>query len=360
MSVVFYLRGSRFTVPQWNVLLARWVEARKIQPYDEPQFDDQGDAHIWGPGSIRGVVLSRSSSDGNVEITLYTFASRQDWMWAFDIMRQAVKNGGGTVERGGGEAYGMDRLVPKEAESEAVRNFICAAECRRESTVFLPLGFFSMPLSPKEIAGCTLETLPKIEQALAARVQKYASAYRASIIELKDGTKLSTWALIPTVVGQVDRISIDWKGGMEIGLADLKAILVPRAEDLKGITFLPALDPQRDAAVLQAIEKKAVRMEQPQDSGDSLEPIGRLAKQLVESALSARVAEDVSREYPKMGVDKRLIDALIYIVGFTLQGLQQRKRAEQIMNELLKQGVPVDVLDAAFRGISEALESAGG
>jgi hypothetical protein len=99
--------------------------------------------------------------------------------------------------------------------------------------------------------------MPGVEEALAGRVRKYATAYRAGIIQVGNRTRISNWALIPTVVQETDYISLEWKGNIFVPVERLRAILGDRAEDLgSGLLYLPGLDQEKDLPLLQELERE--------------------------------------------------------------------------------------------------------
>lgn len=254
MSVEFTLHDNRLKLQPWNELLAAWEQKRPDELYEPAEFSDGKPpvALVWGKGSTRGFLLAYDPK-GTVA-RFNALASRTDWVRGFHIMRSAVRDGGGYWERETGEVYGLDQLVPEQARDEATKDFVFSAKALPEDAS-VPFRHFDLPLPRQQLRG----KLDEVEAALAGRVEKYATAYASGTMLLKGGMRVTTWALIPTIVGAADFVAIDWKYGLHVPLPKLKAVLGARAEPLgEEALYLPALDPRRDAALLSALEKASV------------------------------------------------------------------------------------------------------
>lgn len=251
MSVEFTLHDNRLQLRQWNELLAAWEQKRADELYEPAQFSDGKPpvALIWGRGSTRGFLLAYDPK-GTVG-RFNALASRTDWVRGFHVMRSAVRDGGGFWERETGEIYGLDQLVPEQAREEATKDFVFSAKALPENAS-IPFRHFDLSVPRAQLRG----KLDDVEAALAARLEKYATAYASGTMVLQGGGRVTTWALIPTIIQDADVVAVDWKDGLHVPLPKLKAILGARAEPLGDeATFLPELDPKRDAAILAALEK---------------------------------------------------------------------------------------------------------
>lgn len=252
MSVEFTLHDNRLDLERWNDLLAAWEQKRADELYEPAGFSD-GTALVWGKGSTRGFLLAYEPKATVARFN--ALASRTDWVRGFHIMRSAVRDGGGYWERETGEIYGLDQLVPEQAREEATKDFVFSAKALTKEPAWLPFAHFELPIEREQFRG----KLDDVEAALAARVEKFATAYASGTMLLKGGRTVTTWALIPTIVGVADVVAIDWKDGLHVPLPKVKAILGARAEPLgEEATYLPELDAKRDAAVLAALEKASV------------------------------------------------------------------------------------------------------
>jgi len=264
MATEFKLSGNRLSKKKWNRLLQDWAGRQDVTIYDEPVFDDSEDplAFVWGKGSIRGALFTLRKKEKCLVLRLSELASRTDWTFGYEILNLALEMGGGILERESGEIHGPDRLTGEQAREDGAREF-CADLNRarglleQKKDVYLPLGPFLIKLSPGDLPPCTPETMGEVEQELAWRVQKYATAYRAGIILVGSNQRVSNWALIPTVVQETDYISLEWKGNIFVPVDRLRAILGDRAEDLgSGLLYLPGLDQEKDLPLLQELERE--------------------------------------------------------------------------------------------------------
>lgn len=251
MSVEFTLHDSRLIREGWNRILYGWQQQFCPDAYEPAEFSDESPpaALVWGPGSIRGFLLALHP--GRPTARFNALASRTDWIRGFHIMRTAVRHGGGWWERESGEIYGVDQLIPEQAQEEARADFL-ASVGMISGTVHIPYRDFEMPVYRSALVGKRSE----VEADLAARVARYATAYRADPILLDDDHRLATWALVPTIVRGANLVHIDWKEGLCVPLERLVQALGPRAETLgEGTLFLPELDPAMDGRLLQRLDE---------------------------------------------------------------------------------------------------------
>ncbi|HYF49837.1 MAG TPA: hypothetical protein VEJ63_10550 [Planctomycetota bacterium] len=258
MSVCFYVTGLKLNAEKWDELLGEWTEEHLDDILDEPRFSEEKEplCFVAGLGSIRGIVLTLGPKKGAAELRLSALASRKDWEWAFEIMALALKKGGGGVERETGEAYTAKNLTRAQAHKEAEQDFIFSAnafQSRLGNGVSVPMGEYSVPLTPSDLPPVSEKNFDKVEKALAKRMERYIGAFRPFVMKMDDGSRVTTWALIPTMIQQVDLVTIDYADDMEVPYPQLREILGDRAEQVGDLLWLPELSPKKDKALLEKL-----------------------------------------------------------------------------------------------------------
>ncbi len=425
MSVVFTLRGNTLEIDQWNELLGAWAAKQGFDLYDEPEFVEEADgefvAHVWGAGSTRGVVFFHRR--GEVEMRLGALASRKDWVIGFNLLRVAMQWGGGTLESDNDVDYTTETLTAQNAQRDAVRDFVPSCTMFRQGLLdtphrrtLIPLGAFSMPVTLDDFPECGAEDVPRVERQLATRIRKYAEAFRSSGFQLRDGSTLSTWALIPTILGECDLLSIDVAragapaAGIHVPFAAVREVLGDRAEDLgDGSWFLPELDHERDATLIRALQDAAVDLDsfsRDRDSGgdvgddvhdDLSEADLELERELEEILRGDGTGDDDTSNDDTSNHDtidyERLKDDVVFLMGRLLQGdhpdsaksglirrgaqpesaanlvtlvglaangiLNEHKDTTEVVQELVERGVPMSISVAVLSGMAKALEDLG-
>jgi hypothetical protein len=373
MSVEFTLSGNSLSVPDWNELLKQWAEEQERELFSIPELEGESEptALVWGAGSIRGVVLTWNEKDREVGMHLNALASRRDWEMGYDLMQRAVYAGGGSVTRENGEEYSAGRLTVEEAHRDAVDEF-CATtgmlqglmEKDKLESMSLPVGFFYLPCAKEELPRCTSETMPSVEKPLADRVAKYATAYPASTMVLTDNTKLGTWALIPTIVGDVDMVMIQWKN-MCVPLARVKAVLGERAEPLgEKMTYLPTLDVERDQEVLLALEKECVRKDEEEptpaeketsEQDKAYQLIRLVAARISGDLFQGKDVADARSQFLATGLDPEFVDGLIAIVGKAMKDIFLKKKpTAEVVEYFASKGARPEHLQAILEGMAES------
>lgn len=379
MSVEFSMTGCKLDCAQWNELLEEWAGAQKDDLYDEPCFEkdeDEPTMLVWGDGSTRGVVLSLGDGGSDVTVRFNVLASRKDWERGFEIMKRALAKGGGAIERETGETYTVAKLTRDQAHEEAVTDFVFGANSVRASVeqsndkkALLPFSGFALPLTPADLPACTRENQAAIEGAIAQRLQRYGQAFRGHVLQMKNGAQLASWALIPTIIGKVDLVAMDWKD-INVPCDRLVAVLGDRAEPLGGSYYLPELDPEKDRAILEALEKENVDPSTVQPSSANGEPEedeqsqqSQVIKQIT-IFIMTQIAQHADPNKAKTllvkkGMEEQVAENLIAAVSTALELLMnQRKQPQEVVGELTRHGMPQSMAAAMVGGITEFL--AGG
>lgn len=257
MAVDFTLRDNRLSLRQWRGFLYAWQQRFGTDLYEPAVFSDgePATAHVWGPESTRGVVLTCTTA------TFGSLASRADWVRGFHVMRCALRQGGGYWERETGEIYGIEQLIPEQAHEEGTQEFLASARAVTGRTTLL-LRDYEISLSRAELTG----RISDVETALATRVRRYATATRAATMMLDDESRAAIWNLSPTIIGIVDQVLIEWKDGLPLPLDRVLAVLGDRAERLGAdFIYLPAADED----LLNRLE----RAEEEPLMGEIIEPV---------------------------------------------------------------------------------------
>ncbi len=376
MSVEFTLRGNRLSVQEWDQLLADWAGSREEELYELPAFEGGEVAHIWGPGSIRGAVLFFNSRDKTVDLRLSALSSREDWRIGFELLRRALTGGGGSVQHENGELYGPEMLAAPRAEAEAVADFCSTVTAMGASfkdkdmtAAALPLGHFSLPITADDLRPCTAEDAHEIEARLASRVEKYAGAYQASIFTMTDDVKVATWALIPTLIGNVDLVALPGPEGIDdepahLPLEKLKELLGARAEDLGEAVYLPQLDEAADKALLESLRAATVplpaaRAPAGQTGPDeaTLELTKLVVGTLMNNMLAGGDPETTKAQLISGGLEKDMAESLVMMTVMTVTGLaQDEKSPQEIAAELIEKGAPETIVVNVINSVIQAFE----
>ena len=397
MSVEFTLNDSTLTLADWDRLVEE-ANDWDLNDHEEPVFSESGIAHLLVPGSIRGVLLYHGGSGELITLRLGALASRADWRAAYALAEAALAGGGGSWERESGERYEAGALSEALADSHAYEDFLPSVGLLRgnmlqhgpEVQVELPLGRFNLGVKLSELPeDFTAEQIPALEEQLAARVERYARAFRASTLVLEEGgVRVGTWALIPTLLGPVHLIacsSFPAESGLvpADALADLLGARAERFGD--GGFFLPELELEAEPelkAQLEALlvhptawaEANAERLEREaqeaaeamsqraggQDAGEFEAYRGLL------TFVMAGVAQDVPPEglfsaLEERGVPQDIASTVVNLVGMTLGRLfgeeQEPRDPQEVFAELSAEGVPaglaaltLEVITGLLRG----------
>jgi hypothetical protein len=378
MSVEFSLTGCKLDCAKWNELLEEWAGEQEEDLYDEPCFEEEEEVPtmlVWGDGSTRGVVLSLGEGGRDVTVRFNVLASRKDWERGFEIMKRALAQGGGSIERETGETYTAAKLTREQAHEEAITNFLFGAKSTRASLdrtedkrALLPFAGFALPLTPADLPACTRENQAAIEEALAQRLHRYGHAFRANVFETENKARVSTWGLEPTVVGEVDFVAIEWNNNFfNVPIGRLIEILGSRVEPLGGSHYLPELDPEKDRAILDTLQKEDVdpNTAQPREvvegqAGGGQDHEMRLIKQLtlfiMEQIAQHSNPDKAKAELVKQGMEPEVAESLIAAVSAALElMLNQKKHPKDVAQELTGHGLPQHMAAAIIDGIAEFL-----
>ncbi len=253
MSVEFTLKGVECSLERAEELLRDWERQQPLGLYELPELtgDDSSGyyAHLWGPGSIRGVLMSFQPRGKLLTVRFNAFSSRQDWRNGFSLLRRALDLGGGTLSSCGGSQYQAVELTDRRAEQEAVDDFVRSSQVlieRKRREFQIPLGSFSLKLRTHDLPPCSPAQVPEVESLMSARVERYATAHQAGSWKDKSGASCGRWNLGPCLVPTVDVVHIDGESSLKLPFRRLKALLGERAEDCGELTYLPALTRSKD------------------------------------------------------------------------------------------------------------------
>lgn len=387
MGVDITVTGNRLDASGWGKIFGAWANQGDDEPFSEPEFgpaDGTGSqvAHLWRKGSIRGVLFRWQPPEKELEVRLNAFASRRDWMTAFTILRTGVKHGGGTILFEG-EDLSPDELSKEEAFRRASHDFLFAAAsvARADRDSMLPFGDFSLTVSASEMAGCTPKNLATIENELADRVERYATAYRSGVMNFKTGHRVTTWALIPTIIDKrVDRIDVAVSDPMsypadtaELSLTTLLELLGDRAEDLHDTYYLPAVQIDEEQELIDAFksaaaETPAIEETEPQfasqaeaPSGGAVdltnpESIAGVVTGIVQAVAREEKPEDVHAQLVEWGLDDEMAQALMSGSFVALEALLTGKQPKAVVKILKKKlGVPEEFGMIIVKGVADGL-----
>ncbi len=404
MSVEFTLSGSTLTVPDWNDVFDEWSAAQEEELFTEPSFHAENDhaTLILGVGSVRGVSLRLE--DEEVAVRLSALASRVDWRNAYAILRIALERGGGQLEREDGTVLRIDDLTADAARAHAVRDFVFSVGAVKnaleqpettehggddaagetddaENRVQLPIGLFNVSLGSSDLPDvpCTEDDVPALESLLAERVERYASAFHGSTMILAGRARLSTWALIPTLVGAPDLIAVQ---GLDepIPLVPLLRELGEQVE-LVGddVHFLPEVAEADQPALLERLRPHAVSLEAwieehggPEPDGadgevdpsvEAWEKAAPIIQLVVAQLLAGEPPPDViDRLTGEIGMPEEVAEMLVgaVVAGMAeLQGPQGEMRSlPDVIGRLAEKGMPRPLALLVIQAVAEVLRGA--
>lgn len=385
MSVEFTVEGNVLTLDDWDEVLRAWSDDRDEALFEDPCFVRE-QAALLGPGSIRGVLLRVDG--GALRVRLNALASRADWRMAFEVVRRGLERGGGALVREDGRRYEARDLTPERAEADAVHDFLFASRAVRDSlqegAATLPIAAWGLVLREGDLGACEdAAQVAAAEAALAERVARYAEAFVPSIMVLTDDVRLTTWARIPTIVGRAHLVAVE---GLErpVPVEAARALLGPRAEDVGGgLWYFPELDAERDAALLAALDRASVDREawaaEHRDrlaadaaaaaeerataapGGDPFEPVRELARRIVAGMVERRSADQLRRELVRDGYPADTVDVVFLVLSHALSAFQapQPPAPQQVLEALVAEGVPGPVAEAVLLALLEGAEEAG-
>lgn len=390
MSVVFRLRGKPLSVEKWNRLLSEWEDGESAEPYDEPELKKAGGeyaTHIWGPGSIRGVLLFVDARSREAEVHLKALASRRDWAIAFAVLKAASRASGARVVREDDRVYGDGDLTDERANADAVEEFCASASAIVQGAhgpVWIPTSAFEFRVDPRRFESCTPEKVPEIEAELAALVETYATAFRAGVFRRANGRRLTTWDFEPALLPKVDEVSCPAEGPSEeirsggervcVPFDHLLRVLGDRAQDLALKVFVPELDAERDRALAEALLAPGVPFEEEpaEIPGPAREPSEPIDEELLEllavvlrgiagCALRGLPVEKIRRDIIDRGVPRDLADACFDLIGLAARGLvEEGKPSDRVIQDLVEEGCPEDLARMAVGALLEAASGSEG
>lgn len=372
MSAQFWLTGNTLALDQWNELLESWALEQQVELYDPPEFNDDVDhpiAFIWGEGSIRGVNLTYHVDACEMEVRIGALASRTDWVLAYSLLRAAMRNGGGILERT--EGWSGTDLSEEQADCDAIDSF-CAATRRKKrlpqnesnNAFMLSVGKLLIPCGRDEIPECTAESMPAVEAALAEKVARYGRAFRGPTLELPNGARIVSWSLTPTLIGNVEGVLIEPLKAI-VPLDRLIDVLGDRACSLGDeAAYLPELDQERDRELLDRLSLEHVNTEvlakRRGTHADDEDLTARIVRASVHAVIVSLIAgdesDDVRGRLVSAGLTNGMAEDMERLGRATLHGLvHERRPAEELRVELVQEGVPDAWAAAAVNAGAEAL-----
>jgi hypothetical protein len=268
VSVEFYLEDHSLKQDDWQSLLNTYCIDNDVDVHEEITF--HGDvAQVLFPGSIRGFTVNLDS-DTTARVRLNSLASRSDWKVAFGVMKQAVDQGGGTLNKEG-EPVDTANLLPEHAETECMADFAFALGSLRssmeEGSAALPIAHFSCRISPGDLAGAKAddpESLLAVEARLQDKVSDYVCAFTASVITatLDDKeVKICNYHHEPTLFHkEVDYVSMHGTSRDVEGLVPrekVEEILVAYLQDAGDFWYLPTINFGGKAELWEALDAVA-------------------------------------------------------------------------------------------------------
>lgn len=400
MSVEFTLTGSSLALADWDRLVeARYDEELNGEP--EASFSESGMSHFLVEGSVRGVLLYHDGSPGLITVRLGALSSRADWQVAYELVREALGEGGGSFEREDGQVLTAEALSAQAAQEQALADFVPTVQSVRgmfESEeaggeIALPLGRFSLRLDASDLpAECGEAEALELEAILAERVQRYGPAFHANLFVLEGGVKVGTWAQIPTVLGSTTHLVACSAFEHEQGLipADrLPELLPDRVERLgNGGLYLPQIELAEEPELRAALEQELVQVEawaaeNAERLAEEAEAAARRpATRLIGSddeetethrAMLKLVAvcmmtgqqeplEDLERQ-----TDAETVGSMVQLIGMTLQRMMgedpeagELRDPQIVFQELNAAGVPSALAALALEAIAEVLQGGPG
>ncbi|MBL4844388.1 MAG: hypothetical protein JKY65_02575 [Planctomycetes bacterium] len=397
MSVEFSLNGSSLTLEAWDALVEESNDW-DLNDHSDPVFSESGGAQFLVPGSTRGVLLSHEGTPSSISFRLGALASQADWRAAYALVTRALAGGGGTFEREDGTTLSAEALTADLANEHALTDFVSSVEMLGQvltgsgddaEEVALPLGRFSLRLTPADLPdACGPEEAQALEATLAARVDRYSRAFHASTLYLEGGIRVSTWALIETLVGSGAHLiacsAFDPEAGL-IPADQLLEVLGDLGESTGGGgLFLPELDLEKDPALrgkLEAIlvqpeawaEANSERLdseaeataESAAESAAEFEPYrGLLTYVLAESARGLEPAE-IHAALQERGVPEEVAGNVVGLIGIAFEHIyteegEVREDPGAVLEDLVQAGVPPGlgmlVLEVIARGPPEEAE----
>ena len=343
MSVEFTLNDSTLTLADWDRLLEE-ANDWELNDHAEPVFSESGVAHVLVAGSIRGVVVFHGGSGELITLRMGALASRADWRAAYALAEAALAAGGGTLERETGETYAAGELSSELAVEHALADFLPTVRSVRAmllegetgGSIDLPLGRFSVSLNLEELPeDFRQDQVEPLEERLAARVARYATAFHASTLALEGGVRVGTWAQIPTLLGSVHLIAcsaFDAERGL-VPAAALADALGERVERIGGGgLYLPELDLDQEPELKARLAALLITPEAW--TAANAELLAEEARQEAERApTSVRLLGENTEEF----------EAYRGLLTFVMAGVAQDVPAEGLFAALDERGVPEDI-----------------
>lgn len=374
MPIKFRFEEFSLSESNWNQVIDDVLAQEGIEPYSNPHFSEYGGgvaAKIWSPGSTRGVSIFRDADD-SVDLRFIALASRRDWQTGFALAREALARGGGHLVHENGEQYTDANLTAEQAIEDAITDFVetvtrVTALLESEGTDEMPLPFdyFTLDCKTGDFDGCTYENMPVFEEQLALRVGKYASAYHADVLMVEERIRVASWTLLPTIIGKVDYVVVDYKDKLTLPYDRLLEILEGRAERLGNATYLPELDIGRDFNILMQFEHAQIPMEDMAPATSVLGDLGNEASETLVETIAAIVyllvaqqdLSDMRQSMIQAGFDEAQADALIAAVRLALDAIFEKNLGpDQVHQTLLDADLPPDTAKAIVAGVSQALQ----
>jgi hypothetical protein len=207
--------------------------------------------------------------------------------------------------------------------------------------------------------------MPVFEERLAMRVDKYASAYHADVLMVEERIRVASWTLLPTIIGKVDYVVVDYKDKLTLPYDRLLEILEDRAERLGSATYLPELDIGRDFNILMQLENAQIPMENMVPTTSVLEDLSNDASEALVETIAAIVylliaqqdLGDMRQSMMQSGFDEVQADTLIAAVRLALEAIFEKNLGpDRIHQTLLDADLPPDTARAIVAGVSQALQ----
>ncbi len=264
MSVEFRLRGNDLEPERWESLARETAEGLEIGLYQAPRFSvgDTPAAQLLGEGSVRGVLLTLEEP-GVMNLRLNILSSRADWRLAYELLSRAMKTGGGELVREDGlamEPADLTLEAADEASDSGYRSGLAILFSMEREVATLPVTpYFEIPFGPEVVVTNAEGELDvaATQAGLAAVVERYGQAVASQTVVLKNGLRVATWSLEPTIVERVDVLLLptdaSWKETLRVPFGVVSEALGDRIVACSQETlYLPAIDPDAEPGLLDA------------------------------------------------------------------------------------------------------------
>ena len=376
MSVVFYVEDSSLKQDDWQKLLNTYTAENEIDMPDGVEFHNDH-AQVLFPGSIRGLIVNVDSE--STSLRLNSLSSRLDWKAAFGILKTAMDEGGGSLNKEG-EPYDPANLSPEQAETECMADFAFAMGAVRQaldgSSAALPISHFSVQVTEADFANANSddpESLLAVEAKLQERVSDFICAFTASVMTVEiEGKeiKLSNYHHEPTLFHkEVDYVSMHGTSRDVEGLVPrekVEEILQAYLVDAGDFWYLPTINFGGQAELWQALTDVAEHQNLGGGGDKSADPE---LEELAFEMLSAIVGEEGGVGALAVVGRSEHPEAALVLVGVStaMEAMNDDSIAgnpQALLNHLVENEVKPEIATAVVRTIisrgAELSKAAGG